>query len=578
MLDSSNQFQLCRVLLDPGSQACFVTESCFNQLGLARNKARIQISCLGSSSAHTNGVTTLKFTPYFKESPEFATSAFLINKIIGDIPHFSLPSDTAAPFRDLKLADPDFFQSGPIDILLGVSIALPMLKGDFLKTTEDGPFAVRSDLGWIISGNVSAEITDSSPIHVNHLQVSAEELLGNFWKLDEVPTANSLTKEEQATEDHLTAAYSRGEDGRYTVKLPCHTSPALLGDSLQSAMRRLQSLERSLVSRPEAEQLTSELSKMMSSGGFRLHKWCSNVTTVLKSIPSDCQAIDHSLSIADDKTNKVLGIVWNPATDFFHASISTCDHQELTKRKILSDIAKLFDPMGWLAPVVIFAKIFIQELWSHNLGWNDVISDSLSSRWRAFHSQLSLLVNFKIPRFAMCVQPLDIQIHSFCDASVRAYCAVVYIRSVTQDQNITVRLLTSKTRVAPVKSQSLPRLELCSALLLTNLLESVLPTLEIPFSKVFAWSDSQVALSWISSEPRRWLPFVANRVAKIQEAVPDLQWNHVPGVENPADCGTRGLQPSEFLSCDLWVQGPGIEIRKNNSFSFLRMLLKHIKS
>ncbi|KAG8173081.1 hypothetical protein JTE90_012653 [Oedothorax gibbosus] len=110
VLDYSNQFQQCRVLLDPGSQACFVTESCFYRLGLSRTRARVEISCLGSSSAHTNGVTNLKFTPHFKESPEFITSAFIINKIIGDIPHFSLPSDTAAPFRDLKLADPNFFQ------------------------------------------------------------------------------------------------------------------------------------------------------------------------------------------------------------------------------------------------------------------------------------------------------------------------------------------------------------------------------------------------------------------------------------------------------------------------------------
>jgi hypothetical protein len=741
VLDSTNQYQHCRVLLDPGSQASFLTEACFNRLGLARNKARVQISCLGSSSAHTNGVTTLKFSPYFKESPTFVTSAFIINKIIGDIPHFSLPSGTAIPFRDLKLADPNFFQSSPIDILLGVSIALPMLKGDIIKATEGYPFAVRSELGWIVSGNVNTESPDPPLIHVNHLRMEAEDLLSKFWKLDEVPKANLLTKEEQACEDHFASTYSRNDDGRYTVKLPCHTSPALLGDSFQAARRRFLSLERGLVSRPEiheryrefireyielqhmekvpdsensknprfylphhavfretssttklrvvfdgscksssglslndllytgprvqqelfhillrfrtfpvavcadaekmfrqirvhpddadlqrilwrnspsepietyrlvtvsygtasapylstrvlrqlaldektnfplasrvclrdfyvddlmsgesselkAEELTSQLSKMMLRGGFRLHKWSSNVPAVLKSIPSDSRAINQSLPIENSETIKVLGIVWHPGTDTFHASITICDHQGLTKRKILSDIARLFDPMGWLAPVVIIAKIFIQELWSQNLGWDEVLSDSLSSRWRKFHSELPLLANFTLPRFVLCTQPIDIQLHAFCDASEKAYCAVVYIRSVAQDHSVTVSLLTSKTRVAPVKTQSLPRLELCSALLLATLLESIIPTLEIPFSKTFAWTDSQVALSWIVSEPRRWLPFVANRVAKIQEAVPDVRWNHVPGVDNPADCGTRGLLPSEFLSCELWTQGP----------------------
>ena len=220
VLDSSNQFQYCRVLLDPGSQASFITETCFKRLGLARKKARVQISCLGSSNTHTNGVTTLNFSSHFKESPSFVTAAYIINKIIGDIPHSTLPTGIASPFCDLKLADPKFFQSGPIDILLGVSIALPMLKGEIIKTTEDCPFAVRSELGWIISGNVNAETPDPPLIHVNHIQLETEDLLSKFWKLDDVPKANLLSKEEQACEDHFAATYSRNDDGRYTVKLP----------------------------------------------------------------------------------------------------------------------------------------------------------------------------------------------------------------------------------------------------------------------------------------------------------------------------------------------------------------------
>ncbi|GFX48587.1 integrase catalytic domain-containing protein [Trichonephila clavipes] len=163
------------------------------------------------------------------------------------------------------------------------------------------------------------------------------------------------------------------------------------------------------------------------------------------------------------------------------------------------------------------------------------LPDSLARQWRTFQEQLPLLTNIKIPRCILIPQAIDVQVHGFCDSSEKAYCTAIYIRSKDATQTVVSRLLT------PVKPQSLPRLELCSALLLANLLQATLPTLTMSISETFAWSDSKITLAWSKSEPRRWQPFVANRVAQIQELTSNVHCNFVSGLENPADCGTRGI-------------------------------------
>ncbi|GFT02234.1 DUF1758 domain-containing protein [Trichonephila clavipes] len=179
--DSFGGTRLCRVLLDPGSQACLITSSCLERLGLPRKRTNVRISCLGASDTRTN--------------------------------------------------------------------ALPMLKGQSLSFGDNKPFAVRSDLGWIVAGNVPSEEMFSS-IAVNSIQVVTDELVSNFWKLDSVPEANLLTSEERACEDHFLDTHVRNEDGRYVVRLPFHSSPSKLGDSRESAIRRFKSLEHSLIKKP----------------------------------------------------------------------------------------------------------------------------------------------------------------------------------------------------------------------------------------------------------------------------------------------------------------------------------------
>ncbi|GFW80780.1 DUF1758 domain-containing protein [Trichonephila clavipes] len=247
--DSFGGTRLCRVLLDPGSQACLITNSCLERLGLPRKRTNVRISCLGASDTRTNGISQIKLTPHFTSNISFVTSVYVVNKIVGQFPHFSLDSSWTEPFSDLKLADPTFFKRGPIDILIGVNIALSMLKGQSLSLGDNKPFAVRSDLGWIVAGNVPSEDMFSS-IAVNSIQVVTDELVSNFWKLDSVPEASLLTSEERACKDHFIDTHVRNEDGRYVVRLPFHSSPSKLGDSRESAIRRFKSLEHSLIKKP----------------------------------------------------------------------------------------------------------------------------------------------------------------------------------------------------------------------------------------------------------------------------------------------------------------------------------------
>ena len=119
-----------------------------------------------------------------------------------------------------------------------------------------------------------------------------------------------------------------------------------------------------------------------------------------------------------------------------------------------------------------------------------------------------------------------------------------------------ISLVMAKTKVAPIKRLSIPRLELCSGVVLSKILCHVADTLEIPSSDVFAWTDSQVVLGWLRGNPRRFKPFVGNRVAEISEAIPVGCWRHVRGTENPADCASRGIFPSQLAQCELWWSGP----------------------
>ncbi|XP_070526174.1 uncharacterized protein [Cardiocondyla obscurior] len=281
----------------------------------------------------------------------------------------------------------------------------------------------------------------------------------------------------------------------------------------------------------DTEQLVekrNQLVTLLRRGCFTLRKWASNSPLLL----SDIDPEDHGLACSPipvaDEHLKVLGIHWMPFADEFRFRVTVSDTLPRTKRSILSVIAKLYDPIGWVTPTIICAKIIIQRLWKLKISWDDPVPPLIMSRWEKVYSSFSCLNSLQIPRWiGFSAASNFIELHGFADASSEAYAAVVYSRVISTSGEITVSLLMGKSKVAPLKLLSIPRLELCAAVLLAKLLEFVTSLFTDYTVKSTCWTDSSIVLAWLRHSPSHWKTFVANRVADIQARIPGVDWRHV---------------------------------------------------
>lgn len=210
-----------------------------------------------------------------------------------------------------------------------------------------------------------------------------------------------------------------------------------------------------------------------------------------------------------------------------------------------------------MTPLTFTAKRLIQLLWTLKLDRDARPPAEICQRWDKYRSELAALTSLRIPPTFARNDVVRREIHGFCDASEQGYGAIVYIRIVALD-GVIIRLLSAKSKVAPLKSITLPRLELCATVLLSDLIVYIQQVFRdhLKLDDVYAWSDSMVTLSWIRSSPHRWKTFVRNRVARIQENVQISSWGHIDTNTNPADCCSRGLYPKDLLACTIWWQGP----------------------
>lgn len=307
----------------------------------------------------------------------------------------------------------------------------------------------------------------------------------------------------------------------------------------------------------EALDLQKQLVEMLECGGFELHKWCANTPELLAKIPIERR--EQKVDLSENATVKTLGLAWHPSRDVFVVSIDQTQQSEeiATKRSILSEIARLFDPLGITGPIIVTAKIYLQKLWEKQLAWDQPLPEEDQARWLDFRCQLKKINHVEISR---CIIPnprySSIFLLGFCDASMAAYGACVYVHCVDVENRPSTTLLCSKSRVAPLKTITIPRLELCSAVLLAQLMSKVKAAMEINFDKIILFSDSTIVLSWINMQSNKMKTFVSHRIAEIQELTNPPDWHHISTQQNPADIISRGLMPNELADSTLWWSGP----------------------
>ncbi|XP_053990215.1 uncharacterized protein LOC128882592 [Hylaeus volcanicus] len=200
--------------------------------------------------------------------------------------------------------------------------------------------------------------------------------------------------------------------------------------------------------------------------------------------------------------------------------------------------------------------MLIQELWLQELSCDDILPPQITKRWLRIRENLTSLAKLSIPRWFNTTTTSTVELHGFSDASVFAMAAVVYLVVRSPSTGTHISLVCSKTRVAPLKRLTIPRLKLTAALLLSKLIQHVHAILNMTVTQTFLWTDSEVTLAWIRTHPSKWKDYVRNRVIQIQEITRTSHWRHVPGTSNPADCASRGMTTDQLQQHTLWWTGP----------------------
>ena len=344
----------------------------------------------------------------------------------------------------------------------------------------------------------------------------------------------------------------------------------------------------SFMDEQEAIKTAHDLINLLKRGNFPLMKFNSNSTTLLKTIEADrlakeaCTAEDlptasHSLPEERTSSMKALGLEYDLGKDTFKYDLGSqlkkwLDTEQWTRRKTLSCLAGVFDPVGLVQPYIGGLKVLNQSTWKHELGWDDPLPEETQVAWRKELERTAALPEVEFDRHLhldyLREDGSRAEVVVTCDASeklygVAIYCRVFRLNGSGEEECVSSNLVMCRSRVAPLKKElTIPRLELLGCLIAVRATTELLKEWKLPKEwedkvSVKYYTDSAIALGWIKQEKTKYYVFVENRVKEIREKSNPNDWGHVKGEQNPADFPTRGDSPwktEDFHT--VWSKGP----------------------
>ncbi len=328
-----------------------------------------------------------------------------------------------------------------------------------------------------------------------------------------------------------------------------------------------------------AVQLVKDVQFIHRHANFDLRNLISNNQQVLEAINGSPEFSDKILV---DKLGidieRILGMYWNTKTDTFTYSLQFIKLQHMTeeycptKREVLRIVMSVFDPLGFLAHLLIHAKVLLQEIWRHDIGWDVQLPPMLKNKWLDWVRHLMKVEHLHIPRFYSArLSPnriKSIQLHVFVDASTEAYATSAYFR-IEDEDGVDSNIVGAKSRVASNRPISIPRLELQGAVLGNRFAESILKShYSLEIDKTVIWCDSKTVLFWLNSEPRRYTQFVALRIGEILDSKINVQWRWIPSEFNVADEATKTKILPDLKPSSRWFVGPEFLRDRNPDFTF----------
>ncbi|XP_070067109.1 uncharacterized protein [Drosophila virilis] len=299
-------------------------------------------------------------------------------------------------------------------------------------------------------------------------------------------------------------------------------------------------------------QLAETVKRIHASGGFEMRRWTSSSKEVIQALEDDCEELDKRISAQDEAQEKVLSLWWVPGQDLLTFVVTPnllakASYERPTKRRVLSVIMAIFDPVGLQGFFNIRAKIIIQNIWRSNIGWDDDLTNEDEADWQHWLDLLSNLNAVRIPRCMKWVSRAQaVQMHTFVDASMNAYAAVVFLRAELDGQVQFGRLenesSTPKARVHTSNG--------------TDVAKCFQKEMLVRIHTRTFWTDSKDVLYWIRSDARKFQQFIALRIGEILEESDVDSWRWVPSAQNVADDGTKWTKPPEIHGSTRWFNGP----------------------